>query len=105
MLRAVAQETGKVPSRIVTLNYILNENHTLPVLSLVTDDVGYFNAIYNAGAALYRAAFQRMEEAEMKQLLSEVDHGEKNVAVPTELRRRLMHLRWSARRSSATSRW
>ena len=44
-------------------------------------------------AALYRAAFQRMEEAEMKQLLSEVDHGEKNVAAPTELRRRLKRRR------------
>ena len=44
-------------------------------------------------AALYRAAFQRMEEAEMKQLLSEVDHGEKNVAAPVELRRRLKRRR------------
>ena len=44
-------------------------------------------------AALYRAAFQRMEEAEMKQLLSEMNRGEKNVAIPADLRRRLKRRR------------
>ena len=49
VIRAIAVEDGCAPSRVLTLSYILNEDHTLPVLSLVTDDVGYFNALYNAG--------------------------------------------------------
>ena len=49
VVRAICVEEGCAPSRVLTLSYILNENHTLPVLSLVTDNVGYFNAIYNAG--------------------------------------------------------
>ncbi len=49
VVRAICVEEGCAPSRVLTLSYILNENHTLPVLSLVTDNVGTFNAIYNAG--------------------------------------------------------
>ena len=49
VLRAVAQETGKVPSRIVTLNYILNENHSLPVLSLAIDNPASFRSVYLNG--------------------------------------------------------
>ncbi len=44
-------------------------------------------------AALYCAAFQRMEESEMKRLFSEVNPTEKNVAAPTDLRRRLRRRR------------
>lgn len=44
-------------------------------------------------AALYCAAFQRMEESEMKRLFSEMNHGEKNVAAPADLRRRLKRRR------------
>ena len=49
VIRAIAVEEGCAPSRVLTLSYILNENHTLPVLSLVTDNAGTFNAIYNNG--------------------------------------------------------
>ena len=34
VLRAVSFEEGKLPSRVLTASYIVNENHTLPVLSL-----------------------------------------------------------------------
>lgn len=38
IVRAISLEEGALPSRALTLNYILNENHVLPVLSLVGDD-------------------------------------------------------------------
>ena len=44
-------------------------------------------------AALYRAAFQRMEDSEMKKLLSELKQEERNVAAPADLRRRLKRRR------------
>lgn len=37
VLRAVSFESGKLPSGVLTASYIVNENHTLPVLSLTTD--------------------------------------------------------------------
>ncbi len=49
VLRAYAQEPGKVPSRVVTLNYIINENHSLPVLSLCLDDPAFFRTVYLNG--------------------------------------------------------
>ena len=50
VVRAVCIEEGKLPSRVLTLNYIINENHTLPVLSLSTDEPGSFRGMYAAGA-------------------------------------------------------
>ena len=49
VLRAVALEEGGLMSPVVTYSYIINENHTLPVLSIVVDDKKGFNSIYNAG--------------------------------------------------------
>lgn len=49
VIRAIAVEEGAAPSRVRTLSYFLNEGHTLPVLSLVTDDRGRFTSIYNGG--------------------------------------------------------
>ncbi|MGX8692771.1 MAG: CotH kinase family protein [Clostridia bacterium] len=46
VLRACAVEEGKAPSRIVTLSYIINENHSLPVLSLAVDDPALFRSVY-----------------------------------------------------------
>ena len=37
MLRAISVEEGALPSKALTLSYIINENHTLPVLSIVSD--------------------------------------------------------------------
>lgn len=49
VIRAIAVEENAVPSRVLTLSYIVNEGHTLPVLSLVTDNRSRFNAIYTNG--------------------------------------------------------
>ncbi|MBP3538976.1 MAG: lamin tail domain-containing protein, partial [Oscillospiraceae bacterium] len=38
VIRAVAIEDGALPSSALTLSYILNEGHSLPVVSLVSDD-------------------------------------------------------------------
>ena len=46
LVRAVSVEEGALPSRAVTLTYLLNEHHQLPVLSLVSDD-GRLMAIYD----------------------------------------------------------
>ena len=46
VLRAIAVEDGCLPSRALTLSYFLNENLTLPALSIVTDDAASFNNIY-----------------------------------------------------------
>lgn len=47
IVRAVCFEEGALPSRTLTLSYILNQGHTLPVVSLVTDSAGQFNRVYN----------------------------------------------------------
>ena len=49
VIRAVTQEEGCAASRPATFSFIVNENHTLPVLSLCTDDPSYFSTIYSKG--------------------------------------------------------
>lgn len=49
VLRACAIEEGKAPSRTVTLSYIINEGHSLPVLSLAVDDPSSFRHVYLNG--------------------------------------------------------
>lgn len=46
VVRAVCFEEGALPSRTLTLSYILDQGHSLPVVSLVTDDAGQFNRVY-----------------------------------------------------------
>ena len=46
VVRAMAVEEGALPSNVATYSYIVNENHTLPVLSLVVDDMADFNNIW-----------------------------------------------------------
>ena len=43
VIRAIAYVDGKADSRIMTASYIYNENHTLPVLSLSTDEDNLFD--------------------------------------------------------------
>lgn len=45
VLRAVSFEEGKLASQILTACYIINENHSLPVVSLAADPEA-FNSIY-----------------------------------------------------------
>ena len=54
VLRAVNVQDGCITSRPATFSYIVNENHVLPVLSLSTDDPGYFQTIYNKGNKVRR---------------------------------------------------
>lgn len=49
VVRAISVENGMMPSRPLTLSYIINEGHTLPVLSLVSNDAGEFNTMYSNG--------------------------------------------------------
>ena len=49
VLRAVAVEEGALVSPVATYTYLINENHSLPVLSLVVNNLGDFNYIYNNG--------------------------------------------------------
>lgn len=48
VIRAVNFEEGALPSRAMSLSYIINENHSLPVLSLLTDCPAEFDTMYNA---------------------------------------------------------
>lgn len=48
VVRAIAIEEGALPSRALTLSYILNENHSLPVVSLVSDS-SRFQQMYYGG--------------------------------------------------------
>lgn len=45
VLRAICYEEGKMPSEIITTTYIINENHTLPVVSMVANP-GEMNYMY-----------------------------------------------------------
>ncbi|MGI5976266.1 MAG: CotH kinase family protein [Candidatus Limivicinus sp.] len=47
VLRAVAVEDNALPSRPLTLNFIINEGHSLPVLSLASDSPRKFSAMYS----------------------------------------------------------
>ena len=49
VVRAVAVEEGAMESRPLTLSYIVGEGHTLPVLSLVSDDRSDFSGMYYNG--------------------------------------------------------
>ena len=49
IVRAIAVEDGQAPSRVLTLSYIINEHHDLPVLSLVADDYTAFRGMYSSG--------------------------------------------------------
>ena len=47
IVRAVSVEEGALPSRPLTLCYLLNEGHSLPVVSLVSDNHMQFWQMYN----------------------------------------------------------
>lgn len=48
VIRAANFEEGALPSRSLSLSFIINENHSLPVLSLLTDSPTEFDTMYNA---------------------------------------------------------
>lgn len=47
VVRAISVEEGAMPSRPTTLSFIVNEGHSLPVLSLVSNDKDEFNWMYH----------------------------------------------------------
>lgn len=49
VLRARSFADDSLPSRPLTLSFILNEGHSLPVVSLVSDSLWTFNMMYDAG--------------------------------------------------------
>ena len=49
VVRAVAVEEGAAPSRPASFSYIVNEGHSLPVLSLTVDDRPMFNRMFING--------------------------------------------------------
>ena len=49
VVRAVSIERGALLSRPLTLTYLLNEGHSLPVASLVVDDCDTFQNMYTEG--------------------------------------------------------
>lgn len=50
VVKAVCFEKGALPSRTLVLSYIVNEGHSLPVVSLVSEDVTEFSQMYNGRA-------------------------------------------------------
>lgn len=53
IVRAIAVEEGAMPSRPLTLSYFINEGHSLPVLSLVSDNTAEFDSMYSYGRKGY----------------------------------------------------
>jgi len=49
VVRVRCFEEGCVPSRVLTQNFFLNEGHTLPIVSFVSDDPKQFRGMYDAG--------------------------------------------------------
>ena len=48
VLRAVSVEDGAMPSRVLDVSCIINEGHSLPVLSLVADSAADFESMYSS---------------------------------------------------------
>ena len=60
-------EPDALPSRTLTLSFIINEGHTLPVVSFAAEDAEAFDSLYDAGVKLYEMpgtlAFFRGDES------------------------------------------
>lgn len=52
IVRAVSVKNNAVDSTPLTLSFIINEEHSLPVVSLVSDDKPHFNSMYSNGYKL-----------------------------------------------------
>lgn len=54
IIRCRCEEEDLAPGKVLTLSYFLNEAHSLPVLSLVTDDFASFKETYSSTTLDYR---------------------------------------------------
>lgn len=63
IVRAISVEEGKFSSDIITASYVINENHTLPVVSVVLDNYDYYRVISrNWGTVTENAYAEYFEE-------------------------------------------
>lgn len=85
VIRAVNFEEGALPSRTLSLSYIINENHSLPVLSLLTDSPAEFDTMYNAkqkGVELPASLSLYEEDGSFTIGCGVSMHGETSLALP-----------------------
>ena len=54
IVRAIAREENALTSPVATYSYIINEHHTLPVLSIAVDDADRFYTMYRNGYRVWR---------------------------------------------------
>ena len=73
VLRAVSTEPGKLPSPVVTATYLLGVEHTMPVVSLVTDPENLWSAETGIYVAGYNANYLQDWERDASITLFELD--------------------------------
>ena len=54
VIRAISYEPGKLTAEPLSLSYIINEQHTVPVVSLITDENNFNSVYYNPLADIER---------------------------------------------------
>ena len=74
VLRARAYEPGKCPGRVCGFSYLLNEGHTLPVVSLIMDGNAFFKSCKANWAGIYYLEANTIEP----ELLTDVSFFEGN---------------------------
>ena len=85
VIRAVNFEEGALLSRTLSLSYIINENHSLPVLSLLTDSPAEFDTMYNAkqkGVELPASLSLYEEDGSFTIACGVSMHGETSLVLP-----------------------
>ena len=85
VIRAANFEEGALPSRSLSLSFIINENHSLPVLSLLTDSPTEFDTMYNAkqkGLELPASLSLYEEEGGFTIACGVSMHGETSLVLP-----------------------
>lgn len=56
VIRAISYEDDKYKSKIINASYIINENHTLPVMSIAIDNSDYNTIVYNSWSNIEKEA-------------------------------------------------
>ena len=85
VIRAANFEEGALPSRSLSLSFIINEDHSLPVLSLLTDSPTEFDTMYNAkqkGLELPASLSLYEEEGGFTIACGVSMHGETSLVLP-----------------------
>ena len=84
VIRAICLEEGALPSRALTLNYFINEDFSLPVVSLLGDDIRLYQIYANSSKGLeVPATVSFYEEGGSFTLPCGVKmHGESSLVLP-----------------------